>query len=207
MNAIEAALSGRVEQEPELRHSKDSGKPWLPLNAVGEGDATQWVRLSVFGEKAEQLAAALHRGDRVYCEGTLTLQRWTDQAGAERSGLNVAAWRCIRLGRLASAGRARPAAAVNRRQPSRSPFAGRAAAQRLRRSHGPQLGEARLAAPRRYSLAAGERCADDRPRRSDPVLRGAAMLKDRGQREVGNSLQDARPADQPSERRPGSVSV
>jgi single-strand DNA-binding protein len=105
MNGIEAALEGRLGKNPELRQSQQ-GQPWLPLNvAVGEGDAVQWVGVAVFGERAQQLASSLRKGDRIYAEGRLRLETWTGQDGKERSGLKIAAWRVERLGEI---GRSKP---------------------------------------------------------------------------------------------------
>jgi single-strand DNA-binding protein len=105
VNGIEAALIARLGKEPELRRSRD-GKPWLPLNvAVGEGDDTQWLAVTVFGDRAQELAGVLHKGDRIYVEGRLRLENWTGQDGQPRSGLKLAAWKIERLGEI---GRNRP---------------------------------------------------------------------------------------------------
>jgi single-strand DNA-binding protein len=102
---IESAFIGRVGAEPELRTS-GAGKPWARFTvAVGNDDDTQWVQVAVFGETAEHLASSLHKGDRVYVEGRLKLNRW-EKDGAERSGLSVAAWKAEKLGAI---GRNKPA--------------------------------------------------------------------------------------------------
>ncbi|MDH4981239.1 single-stranded DNA-binding protein [Hyphomicrobium sp. D-2] len=97
---IETAFSGRVGTDPERRTSQ-AGKPWLRFSvAVGSDDAVQWVQVAVFGQQAEDLSTRLHKGDRVYVEGTLRLNTWTDHDGRERSGLSVAAWKGERLGAI-----------------------------------------------------------------------------------------------------------
>jgi single-stranded DNA-binding protein len=84
-----------------------SGKAWCAMKiAIGQDDATQWVRVALFGELAQQLAPILQKGDRVYVEGTLRLDRWKNDAGEERSGLSVAAWKVEKLGNI---GRNKPA--------------------------------------------------------------------------------------------------
>jgi len=106
MNGIEAAFVGRVARLPELKTSA-AGKRWLAVSVVvGQGDDVTWLSVAVFGERAEELAATLGKGDRLYCEGTITLRKWLDKERRERSGLNVAAARCEILGRI---GRDRPA--------------------------------------------------------------------------------------------------
>ncbi|CAN1721176.1 single-strand DNA-binding protein [Hyphomicrobium sp. 1Nfss2.1] len=100
MNGIEAAFTGRVGTEPEKRTSQ-AGKPWLRFNvAAGQDEATQWVQVACFGSAAEELSDRLGKGDRVYVEGTIKLNIWTDREGKERSGLSVAAWKCERLGNI-----------------------------------------------------------------------------------------------------------
>ena len=58
----------------------------------------------MFGKTAEA-AAELHKGDRIYVEGTLKLDSWTGRDGAERHGLSVASFKRERTHRI---GRNRP---------------------------------------------------------------------------------------------------
>lgn len=106
--SIETAFVGRVAHEPELKTSQ-AGKSWLAVNtSVGQGDDIQWLRIAVFGETAERLAGHLHKGDNLYCEGTLTLRSWTDKEGRERTGLNVAVSKAEKVG-ASVIGRNKPA--------------------------------------------------------------------------------------------------
>jgi single-strand DNA-binding protein len=96
-DAIECAFSGRVGSEPVLKQSK-SGKPWASFTVAvgGEGEDkedTRWIRVAVFGTKAEELAGdgSLTKGAHVYIEGRLKLDRWTAKDGTQQSGLSVAA--------------------------------------------------------------------------------------------------------------------
>src|SRR5690606_16888157 len=84
----------------ELKTSA-GGKPWAAfLVAIGTGDDAQFVRVSIFGETAERIAAAIDKGSKLYAEGNLRLSQWTDKDGRERSGLSVAAWKCELLGQI-----------------------------------------------------------------------------------------------------------
>jgi single-stranded DNA-binding protein len=87
----------------ELKTSK-AGKPYVSFPAVvttGQGeDVSQWLRVGCFGDTAEKLAAQAEKGDRIYCEGALTLNTWEGPAGETRQGLNVAAWKCERLANI-----------------------------------------------------------------------------------------------------------
>jgi single-strand DNA-binding protein len=110
MNDIETASIARVGTEPELKVSQ-AGKPWTSLSAcVGDGDEAQWVKVVAFGDRAQQLAGHLHKGDKIYAEGRLKLDTWTGKDGEARTGLNVAAWRVEQLGQIGKNKPAKPKA-------------------------------------------------------------------------------------------------
>ena len=101
MRGIECAFQAVIGQDIELKTSK-AGKPYVSFSAVvtmGQGeDVSQWLRVGCFGEVAEKLAAQAKKGDRIYCEGALTLNTWEGPAGETKQGLNVSAWKVERLG-------------------------------------------------------------------------------------------------------------
>ncbi len=113
MRGIECAFAGITGNPPELKTAK-SGKPWLSISVGCEtGDVDDagaakltWIRVAVFGDAAVKLAGAA-KGTRLYVEGTLTQTQWNAADGEVRHGLNVAAWKCERVGRDAI-GRQRP---------------------------------------------------------------------------------------------------
>jgi single-strand DNA-binding protein len=99
VRGIECAFRGTLGGDPERKTAK-SGNAFAVMNVavtVGKDDAgkdtTQWVRVACFGKVAEDIAARAAKSDRVYCEGTLTLNQWNDAHGEVRHGLNVAAWK------------------------------------------------------------------------------------------------------------------
>jgi single stranded DNA-binding protein len=104
MRGIEAAFWGMLGKDPELKTSK-TGKAFATMNVVvtvGEADdckdVSQWVRVACFGETAERIASRAKKGDRVYCEGTLTLNTWADKTtGEAKTGLNLAAFKCEKV--------------------------------------------------------------------------------------------------------------
>jgi single-strand DNA-binding protein len=131
ISGIECAFIGRLGKDPELRHSQ-AGKPWLPLNiAVGEKEDITWVKVAVFRDKATQLGSTLHKGDRVYVEGRISLNTWTDQQGQQRAGLKVAAWKVERLGEIGKNKPTKPRAPADGEQPNQAaPVSGPADYQR-----------------------------------------------------------------------------
>ena len=92
------------------RRTYTAGKVWVRLRVgVGKDDDLQWVSIAVFGKGAEA-AGELKKGDRVYIEGGIKLDRWTGADGVERAGLSIAAWRCERTHLI---GKNRPKGASN----------------------------------------------------------------------------------------------
>ncbi|MBI4498198.1 MAG: single-stranded DNA-binding protein [Chloroflexi bacterium] len=121
MHGITAAFEGRMGQDGELRFTASGTPLWETSVAVdqkprqgqgqgqGEKAPAQWVRVVVWGERAEALAQEerLTKGTSVYIEGKLELRAWQDREGRERSTLQVAAFLVQSLGQIgrrASAG-------------------------------------------------------------------------------------------------------
>jgi single-strand DNA-binding protein len=102
--SIDCAFFGFLAADAEAKVSK-AGKPWTRLRiGVGKDEDIQWLSVAVFG-KAAEAAAELRKGDRCYIEGAIKLESWRGQDGAERYGLNVAAFKCDRTHQI---GRNRP---------------------------------------------------------------------------------------------------
>jgi single-strand DNA-binding protein len=90
---IDCAFFGFLAADADARTSK-AGKPFTRLRVgVGRDDDVQWVNVAVFG-KAAETAAALKKGDRVYVEGSIKLDTWRGNDGAERYTLAVSAFKC-----------------------------------------------------------------------------------------------------------------
>ena len=97
---LKATIIGNLGGDPEIRHSAD-GKPFLRMNVAanyrtrgpdGEWqDRTEWVRVTVIGQRAESLGQYLRKGSKIYAEGRLEARPWTDQQGQLRAGLEVVA--------------------------------------------------------------------------------------------------------------------
>lgn len=97
---LKAQTIGNIGADPELKYSA-SGSPFLRMNVAanyrsrnqaGEWeDRTEWVRVSVIGQRAETLSKHLKKGSRVYVDGRLEARPWTDQQGNVRAGLEIVA--------------------------------------------------------------------------------------------------------------------
>ena len=73
MNGITAALTGRLGSDAELKYLP-SGQALATVSvavddAKAEQGKSEWVRATVWGEQAEDLAPRLVKGTRVYLEG------------------------------------------------------------------------------------------------------------------------------------------
>ena len=71
----------------------------------------QWVRVAVFGDRAQELADSLHKGDQIYVEGRLKLDTWTGKDGQQHAGLSVAAWKTEKLAQIGRNRQPKPKAA------------------------------------------------------------------------------------------------
>jgi single-strand DNA-binding protein len=54
-------------------------------------DKTEWVRVTVFGARADSLSQYLKKGTRVFVDGRLEARPWTDREGQVRAGLEIVA--------------------------------------------------------------------------------------------------------------------
>jgi len=110
VNGIVAALTGRLGSGAELKYTANGSAMATFGVAVddakkAEGDQTEWIRATLWGETAEQLAPRLVKGTGVYLEGRLRLDIWTTREGENRATLKLSAWTCQPLGQI---GRRRP---------------------------------------------------------------------------------------------------
>lgn len=97
---LKLSVIGNIGSDPEMKYSS-SGQAFLRFNVASNGrtrdqsgnwqDSTEWVRVTVFGKRAESLANLLKKGTRVYCDGRLEARPWTAQDGSVRAGLELIA--------------------------------------------------------------------------------------------------------------------
>lgn len=97
---LNAEIIGNLGNDAELKYSA-SGSALLTFNVAAnfrvksqEGeweDCTEWVRVTMFGARAEALGSYLRKGTKVYVSGRLQARPWTTRDGEIRAGLEIAA--------------------------------------------------------------------------------------------------------------------
>ena len=94
--SVNIDLVGHLGQDPELKYGND-GTPRCRLRVAAtprvrnkqteqwEDDGlSQWYSVTVFGQRAESLAASVSKGARVRVSGALVHRAWQAQDGGER---------------------------------------------------------------------------------------------------------------------------
>jgi single-strand DNA-binding protein len=97
---LKAQLVGNIGTEPEMRYTA-AGQSLLTFsvasnyrtkNQAGEWvDKAEWVRVTVFGKRAETLSQYLHKGSRVFVDGRLEARPWENRDGQPGAGLEITA--------------------------------------------------------------------------------------------------------------------
>ena len=97
---LKGIVVGNIGSDPELRYSA-GGTATLRFSVASNGrvrnqagewqDETTWVRVTVFGKRAESLQNLLKKGTRVYADGRLEARPWTGQNGQVNAGLELVA--------------------------------------------------------------------------------------------------------------------
>lgn len=88
-------LIGRLGKEPEVRVMQNSkevasfsvatSEVWKDKNSGEKVEKTEWHNVVVFNEGLiKTVQQFLHKGSRVYIEGSLKTRKWTDASGNER---------------------------------------------------------------------------------------------------------------------------
>jgi len=100
-------LIGHLGQDPDLRYTQ-SGKAVLNLSLAvtssyyddtkEKKEVTEWIRVTVWGSRAEKLSEQLSQGARVSVEGAIRTNKWTDKEGREREQYVINASNVYSLG-------------------------------------------------------------------------------------------------------------
>lgn len=88
-------LIGNLTRDPEIRATQDGQKvgnlnvatndTWKDKNTGERKSRAEFHRIVVFNERLVEVAEKyLHKGSKLYLEGSLQTRKWTDSSGAEK---------------------------------------------------------------------------------------------------------------------------
>ncbi len=114
---------GNLGQDPELRYTADgtavcnlsvaTSEHWKDASGKPQ-ERTEWHRVNVWGQLAEQCVKYLAKGRKVYVEGPLHTREWEDRDGNKRESREIRAFQVQFLDpRTESSGDGSPAAQSN----------------------------------------------------------------------------------------------
>ena len=92
-------LVGNLGRDPEVRHTNSGAKivhlsvatsdSWKDKNGERQ-EKTEWHRVVIFNSStAEFVEKYIHKGSKVYIEGSLQTRKWTDNNGQDRFATEV----------------------------------------------------------------------------------------------------------------------
>jgi single-strand DNA-binding protein len=93
-------LIGNLGRDPEIRTLQSGGKvanlsiatseSWTDKRSGERREQTEWHRIVIFTEVLANIVEThLHKGSKVYVEGSLKTHKWTDQGNAERFSTEI----------------------------------------------------------------------------------------------------------------------
>jgi single-strand DNA-binding protein len=93
-------LVGNLGRDPEIRTTQDgkeianltlaTSETWRDRNTGERREKTEWHRIVVFNDGLiGVIKNYLHKGSKIYVEGSLQTRKWTDQAGVEKYSTEV----------------------------------------------------------------------------------------------------------------------
>ena len=107
MALCKAMIIGNLGADPEMRYTPN-GRPVTQFNvAVNQStknqqtgewvEATDWFRVSVWGDRAERTAETLHKGNKVFVEGRFKTREFEGRDGKARTSLEITADSVVNL--------------------------------------------------------------------------------------------------------------
>ena len=114
MALCKVMIIGNLGADPEMRYTPN-GRPVTQFNvAVNQStknqqtgewiEATDWFRVSVWGDRAERAAESLRKGNRVFVEGRFRTREFEGRDGQKRTSLEITADSLVSLERRARDG-------------------------------------------------------------------------------------------------------
>jgi single-strand DNA-binding protein len=109
MSLCKVMIIGNLGADPEMRYTPN-GRPVTQFNvAVNQStknqqtgewvEATDWFRVSVWGDRAERAAESLRKGNRVFVEGRFRTREFEGRDGQKRISLEITADSLVSLER------------------------------------------------------------------------------------------------------------
>ena len=107
MALCKVMIIGNLGADPEMRYTP-SGRPVTQFNvAVNQStknqqtgewvEATDWFRISVWGDRAERAAEGLRKGNKVFVEGRFKTREFEGRDGQKRTSLEITADSLVNL--------------------------------------------------------------------------------------------------------------
>ena len=107
MSLCKVMIIGNLGADPEMRYTP-SGRPVTQFNvAVNQStknqqtnewvEATDWFRVSVWGDRAERAAESLRKGNRVFIDGRFKTREFEGRDGQKRMSLEITADNVVSL--------------------------------------------------------------------------------------------------------------
>ena len=89
-----AILIGNLGNDPEVRYTPSgsavasislaTSETWRDKQSGEVQDRTEWHRVVFFNRLAEIIGEYLHKGSKIYIEGSLRTRKWQDKNGVDR---------------------------------------------------------------------------------------------------------------------------
>ncbi len=87
-------LIGNLGADPEVRYTPNgnaianatlaTSTTWRDKTSGDMQDRTEWHRIVFFNRLAEIVGEYLHKGSKIYIEGSLRTRKWQDKSGVDR---------------------------------------------------------------------------------------------------------------------------
>lgn len=100
MNVNKVIVIGRLGKDPEVKtlpsgsflatFSLAVSESWVGKDGQKQ-ERTEWIRVKVFGNTAENCGKYLRRGDQCYVEGSLQTSQWENAEGQKQFSTDVVA--------------------------------------------------------------------------------------------------------------------
>ena len=107
MALCKVMIIGNLGADPEMRYTPN-GRPVTQFNvAVNQStknqqsgewvEATDWFRVSIWGDRAERAAESLRKGNRVFVDGRFRTREFEGRDGQKRMSLEITADNVVSL--------------------------------------------------------------------------------------------------------------